>query len=43
MDLVPQISLDNRHKQSSIPRALIKEKETKQEPIQKVQTRQKQE
>ena len=37
---VTQNSYDRRHKQSTIPSALAKDKEIKQEPIQKVQLRQ---
>ena len=36
MDLVTQDSYEKRHKQSTIPTALVKEKEVKQEPIQKL-------
>ena len=35
MDLVIQDSYERRHKQSTIPPALAKEKEIKEEPIQK--------
>ena len=35
MDLVTQDSYEKRHKQCTIPTALVKEKEIKQEPIQK--------
>ena len=41
MDLVTQDSYDKRHKQSTIPPALAKEKEIK-EPIQEIQPRDKQ-
>ena len=37
MDLVTQDSYEKRHMQSTIPTALVKEKEIKQEPIQKIQ------
>ena len=37
---INQNSYDRRHKQSTIPPALAKDKEMKQEPIQKIQTRQ---
>ena len=36
MDLVTQDSYEKRHKQSTIPPALAKEKEIKEEPIQKI-------
>ena len=36
MDLVTQDSYEKRHKHSTIPTALVKEKEMKQEPIQKI-------
>ena len=36
MDLVTQNSYEKRHMQSTIPTALVKEKEIKQEPIQKI-------
>ena len=36
MDLVTQDSYEKRHKQSTIPAALVKEKEVKQEPLQKI-------
>ena len=36
MDLVIQDSNEKRHKQSTIPTALVKDKERKQEPIQKI-------
>ena len=36
MDLVTQGSYEKRHKQSTIPTALLKEKKTKQEPIKKI-------
>ena len=39
MDLVTQDSYEKRHKQSTIPPALAKEKEIKEEPIQKIQPR----
>ena len=42
MDLVTQDSYDKRYKQSTIPPALAKEKESKEEPIQKIQPRNKQ-
>ena len=42
MDLVTQDSYEKRHKQSTIPPALAKEKEMKEEPIQKIQPRNKQ-
>ena len=42
MDLVTQDSYERRHKQSSTPPALAKEKEIKEEPIQKIQPRNKQ-
>ena len=42
VDLVTQDSYDKRHKQSTIPPALAKEKEIKEEPIQKIQPRDKQ-
>ena len=42
MDLVTQDSYDKRHKQSTIPPALAKEKEMKEEPKQKIQPRDKQ-
>ena len=42
MDLVTQDSFEKRHKQSTIPPALAKEKEIKEEPIQKIQPRNKQ-
>ena len=41
MDLVTQDSYEKRHKQSKIPPALAKEKK-KEEPIQKIQLRNKQ-
>ena len=37
MDLVTQDSYEKRHRQSTIPPALAKEKEIKEEPIQKIQ------
>ena len=37
---ITQNSYDRRHKQSTRPPALAKDKEIKQEPIQKIQTRQ---
>ena len=40
MELITQDSYDRRHKQSTIPPALPKDKEIKQEPIQKIQTKQ---
>ena len=43
MELVNQVSYEKRHKQSTISAALVKKKETKQEPIQKMQTRNNQE
>ena len=39
MDLVTPDSYEKRHKQSTIPPALAKEKEIKEEPIQKIQPR----
>ena len=42
MDRVTQDSYEKRHRQSTIPTAVVKVKEIKQEPIQKIQTRQKQ-
>ena len=39
VDLVTQDTYDKRHKQSTIPPALAKEKEIKEEPIQKIQPR----
>ena len=39
MDLITQDSYEKRHKQSKIPSALAKEKEIKEEPIQKIQPR----
>ena len=42
MDLVAQDSNEKRHKQSTIPPALAKEKGIKEEPIQKIQQRNKQ-
>ena len=39
MDLITQNSYEKRHKQSTIPPALAKEKEIKEEPIQKIQPR----
>ena len=39
MDLITQDSYEKRHKQSTIPSALAKEKEIKEEPIQKIQPR----
>ena len=36
IDLVTQNSYEKRHEQSTIPAALVKEKEVKQEPIQKI-------
>ena len=42
VELVTQDSYDKRHKQSTIPSALAKEKETLEEPIQKIQPREKQ-
>ena len=36
MDLVTQDSYEKRHKPSTIPAALVKEKEVKQEPIEKI-------
>ena len=39
MDLVTQDSYEKRHKQSTISPALAKEKEIKEEPIQKIQPR----
>ena len=42
MDLVTQDSYEKRHKRSTIPPALAKEKETKRDPIQKIQPRNKQ-
>ena len=36
MDLVTQDNYEKRYKQSTIPTALAKEKEIKQEPIQKI-------
>ena len=42
MDLVTHNSYEERHKQSTIPPALAKEKEIKEEPIQKTQQRNKQ-
>ena len=42
MDLITQGSYEKRHKQSTIPPALAKEKEKKEEPIQKKQPRNKQ-
>ena len=38
--LLTQNSYDRRNKQSTIPPALAKDKEIKQEPIQKIQTKQ---
>ena len=40
IELITQDSYDRRHKQSTIPPALAKDKEIKQEPIQKIQTKQ---
>ena len=40
IDLITQASYDRRHKQSTIPPALAKDKEIKQEPIRKIQTKQ---
>ena len=40
--MVIQDSYERRHKQSTIPPALAKEKEMKEEPIQKIQPRNKQ-
>ena len=37
MDLVTQDRYEKRYKQSTIPTALVKEKEIKQEPLQKIQ------
>ena len=42
MDLVTQDSYEKRNKQSTIPPALAKEKEMKEEPIQKILLRYKQ-
>ena len=42
MDLVTQDSYEKRHEQSKILPALAKEKEIKEEPIQKIQPRNKQ-
>ena len=42
MDIETEDSYDKRHKQSTIPPALAKEKEIKEEPIQKIQPRNKQ-
>ena len=42
MDLVTQDSYEKRHEQSTIPPALAKEKEIKEEPIQKIHPRNKQ-
>ena len=42
MDLVTQDSYERRHTQSTIEPALAKEKEMKEEPIQKIQPRNKQ-
>ena len=42
MDLVTQDSYEKRHRQSTIPPALAKEKEIKEEPIQKIQPQNKQ-
>ena len=42
MDLVTQDSYEKRHKQSTIPPTLAKEKETEEESIQKIQPRNKQ-
>ena len=39
MDLITQDSYEKRHKQSTIPSALAKEKEIKEKPIQKIQPR----
>ena len=39
MDLISQDSYEKRHKQSTIPTALVKENEIKQEPLQKKQRR----
>ena len=43
MDIIKQDSYVKKHTQSTIRTAIVKEKEIKQEPIQKIQTRQKQE
>ena len=42
MDLVTQDNYEIRHKQSMMPAALLEEREIKQEPIQKIQTQNKQ-
>ena len=42
MDLVTQDSYEKRHRKSTIPPALAKEKEMKEEPIQNIQPRNKQ-
>ena len=42
MDLVTQDGYDKKHNQSTIPRALAKENEIKEEPTQKIQPRDKQ-
>ena len=39
IELITQDSYDRRRKQSTIPPALVKDKEIKQEPIQKIQTK----
>ena len=39
IDLITQDSYEKRHKQSTIPSALAKEKEIKEEPIQKIEPR----
>ena len=41
MDLITQDNYESRHKQLTIQTALLKEKEIKQETIQKKQTRNK--
>ena len=40
VEFLTQNSYDHRHKQSTIPPALAKDKEIKQEPIQKIQAKQ---
>ena len=40
IELITQDNYDRRHKQSTIPPALAKDKEIKQEPIQKIQAKQ---
>ena len=40
IELITQDSNDRRHKQSTAPHALAKDKEIKQEPIKKIQTEQ---